>query len=168
MFAFFSVLFYNKSMNNNKFKFQYTRTVKTLIFLVVILSVLGLVWNIYNFITTPSNSLELVNVIFRYVILAVNLLLLCFMLSIIFFSYYEVNDKGVIVKFGLFTTKYAKDEIVSITLFTKTNKLVTYFSTNEYTVIVIKEEEYGRFCALVKGVNPNVFVDKKSHDENIK
>ncbi len=145
--------------NKKKFSFLYTTLIKALILLVIFLSLAGLIWNIYNFITVASSSLEPFNKVFRWVILLFNLALLVFMVSVVFFSYYSVDQTNLNVRFGLFVTKYKLSEISGITHFTKSDKLVIYFTDETYTVAVIKPTEYASFSGLLKGLNPQIILD---------
>ncbi len=146
------------------FKFKYSTAVWVLLAIVLILSAVGIVWNVFNFITFLSES------IFKSVSYALIILLtaflLVFVLSVIFYGRYVIKDGYLIQYFGFLKTKTSLKEIVEITHFKKSDKLVVYFADRKYTVIVIAKECYDPFILAVRTVNPAVVYDVKIEGED--
>lgn len=149
-----------------KFRFKYAPSVWALLMLVLLLSVGGLVWNIFNFIEFYSfkNTFNLVS---YAIIILITLFLTIFVLSVIFYGNYVIKSEFLYVYFGFFKTKYKIEDIVCISLFKKSNKLVAYFAEQTYTVIVIDESFYDDFVLSIRKINPKIIYDTKIDGEDI-
>ncbi len=149
-----------------KFNFKYAPTVILLLCIVIAISIVGLVWNFYNIFGKNSSPSNDVNEVFKYLVLVVNLLILVFSLSVLSCGRYVIDDNCVICRFGLIYSKYKKDEILSITHFKKSDKLVMYFKDEKFTVIVISPENYNAFIKAIKTINPSVVFSDEQEGNN--
>lgn len=149
-----------------KFRFKYAPAVWILLVLVLLLSVGGLLWNIYNLIEFYS-----LNHVFKLVsyalIVIVCLFLTVFVLSVIFYGNYLIKSDTLYTCFGFFRSKSNIYDIVCLSLFKKSNKLVVYFKDQTYTVIVIDESLYDEFVLSLRKINPQIIYDTRIDGEDI-
>ena len=149
-----------------KFRFNYAPSVWVLLVAVLILSIGGLVWNIFNLVELYSfnNTLKIVS----YSLIAfITLCLTVFVLSVIFYGNYVIKGEYLYTYFGFFRAKYSINDIVCISLFKKSNKLVVYFKEQTYTVIVIDESLYDDFVLSIRKINPKIIYDTKIDGEDL-
>ena len=147
-----------------KFRFKYPVSVWILLALVLALSVAGLIWNVYNFITYLSTD------IFKCVVYGLIVLLNAFLcvlaVSVAVYGVYAIKNDKLYAYFGIIPSKYEIMDIVEITHFKKTDKLVAYFKDGKYTVIVIDKNDYDDFVVSIREVNRQIIFDKKIEGED--
>ena len=148
----------------NKFKFKYSALVYVLLILSLALCVVGVVWNIFNAIYFAGN--DTFRLISSCIIVVLSLLLFVFVLGVIFYSRYVIKNGYLYTCFGFFKNKTPVTEVVEITKFKKSNKLVVYFSTEEYTVIVIPPELYDEFVMALRNANKKIIYDARIEGED--
>lgn len=146
------------------FKFRYSITVWVLLGLLIALATAGLIWNIYN--VTAFWGKDWLKVATFSAICALALVLIVFGVSVAVYGRYVIKGGKLISYFGLLKTKYDIEDIVEITHFKKSNKLVTYFSDQTFTVIVIDQSEYNDFVMAVREVNPKITYDTQIDGED--
>ena len=148
-----------------QFKFKYSILVFVLLFVTLGLSISGVVWNIFNVISFAKigNTLKAVS---SSIIAVLALILSVVVLSVVFYGRYVVKDGYLYTYFGFFKTKTPVNEITGITHFKKSNKLVVYFCTDEFTVIVIAPERYDDFILALREENKAIVYDAKIDGED--
>ena len=150
-----------------KFKFNYSTPLFILLFFAVLLTLAGIVFNVNNII--EYRKFSLVKTIIYSITLAVNLGLFILIVSIVFNGCYKIKNNVLYACFGLIRTKMPIDSIISITLYKKTQKLVVFFSSAEFSVIIISPKFYDQFIATLKEINPTIIYEQNSIDgEQIK
>ena len=94
-------------------------------------------------------------------------LALAVILALLIRSVYKITDTHVVLWFGFIKTSYKIENIESVHLFTKTNKLVLYFKDDRYTVIVVKPEWNNEFIKeiLARGKDIRYDVSTSEKDE---
>ena len=128
------------------------------------MSYIDIVWNIFNAIQFANvNTIKLIS---SLVIVVLTVVLLVFVLSVLFYSRYVIKDGYLYTYFGFVKNKTPVSEIVEITKFKKSNKLVVYFSTEEYTVIVIAPEFYDEFVMAIRNANKSIVYDARIEGED--
>lgn len=141
----------------NNFKFAYGKGVWILLALAIPLAAAGLGWNIYNLVYFAEEGI--------YKILAYGLsvlicgALLAFCISVAVYGRYVFKNGCIYLRFGFVYTKTKAEDVVRITHFIKSDKLVIYFKDAKYSVVVIAPELYKEFISAVKALNPNVITD---------
>lgn len=148
----------------NKFKFKYSVTVYVLLILTLALSVVGLVWNIFNAVHFAQS--ETFKFVSSCIISVVTAALIVFVSSVLFYGKYVIKNGYLYTCFGFLKSKTPVLDVIEITHFKKSNKLVVYFKTNEYTVIVIAPEQYDDFILAMRKVNKNIFYDARIDGED--
>ena len=153
-------------MDNKRkiFKFKYSTLVWVLLAVVGVLAISGLVWNIYALLETAM--LTTIKIISHSLLILLTLLLCVFALSVAVYGRYVLTNKYFIQYFGLIKTKTPLDEIVQVTHFKKSNKLVAYFKDEKYTVIVIDPCFYSDFIIALRELNPSVVYDVQIDGED--
>jgi hypothetical protein len=79
---------------------------------------------------------------------------------------YVIKNDTLYAYFGIIPSKYEIKDIVEITHFKKTDKLVAYFKDGKYTVIVIDKNDYDDFVICIREVNRQIIFDKKIEGED--
>ncbi len=147
----------------NTFRFKYTKTVWVLIALILLITAGGLAFNIYNIISFFDN--DTFKTVVYFIITALNALLFAFAVSVVFFSKYVVKGDMLFCYFGVIKTKNKIADIVQITHFKKSEKLVVYFQDAKFSVVVIAKEYYEAFTKAIREINNNVIADVNHQDE---
>ena len=146
------------------FKFRYSVIVWILLGLVMALSLAGLAWNVYNTIAFIGiNTLKVATFV---AICALALVLLALSISIAVYGRYIVKKDSLTFCLGFIKTKYDINDIVEITHFKKSDKLVVYFADQSYTVVVISPEEYSAFITAVREYNKQIVYSIKIDGED--
>ena len=147
-----------------KYKFCYSLTVWLLLALVAALSLIGLVWNIFNLaVTLKTGGFKT----FSYsIIIALTAFLLVFALSVALYGKYVIKNGFVYSYFGFVRSKFEINEVTEITHFKKSDKLVVYFKDNSYTVIVISPEFYNDFVLSLREQNKAIIYSAKIDGED--
>lgn len=136
-----------------KFKFRLNAISILLLVAVTLLCGYGIALNVIALI----NAIETLKIILNVILLLVNLALIVTVFAIALFSSYTVNKKGIVLRLGFFKVVYKKEELHSIKLFSKTQKLVLYLVDAKFTVIVINANFYQAFTKAVQNEFPFVY-----------
>lgn len=151
------------------FKYKFTKLTISLIVIGIVLCFAGLGINIYSVIT--SNISEAANPVFpiiRYTLMfAIPVVLLVLLISLIFSSYYSIDDKTLKTSFGIIKSKYDIKEITSIMLDRNNNKLSVYLKNNSFFVIVVKQEWYEEFIDTLCKANPQIEYTIRSKENDV-
>ena len=147
------------------FKFRYSKTVWILLYIVLLLSVSGICWNLFNLFTFINDG-AFKTVAYALIIL-LTAFLLVFVISVMAYGRYVIKDKEIIQYFGFLKSKILLDDIIAITHFKKSNKLVMYFKDAKYTVIVISPSEYDDFVVSIRKINPSILFSSKIDGEDL-
>lgn len=150
--------------NKCSFKFKYSPVVWVLLSLVLALSLAGLTWNVYALI--QNSWAGGVKVFSHVAMVIITAFLIIFVLSVMIYGRYLINDKFLVQYFGLIKIKTPISSLVQITHFKKSDKLVVYFDDQKYTVIVIDKSLYDEFVMRVREVNSNVIFDVQIDGED--
>lgn len=146
------------------FRFRYSNTVWILLSLVLVLSLTGLIWNIFNLIEfLPTGSYKVGT---YSIIVALTALLTVLVVSVMVYGRYVIKDGKLYSYFGFIRSKMEINDIICLTHFKKSDKLVAYFKDGTYTVIVISPDFYEEFISSVRKVNPSILYDAKIDGED--
>lgn len=139
------------------YKFKLSKVAALLSALAIILSLGGIALTVYRIIKIGFASFTVG--VQHVVMLIVCVALLVVFISLLIRSYYKITDKEIILKFGVIKSVFKIEEITSVHLFTKTNKLVVYFKNETYTVIVVKENWHKDFIDDLLSKNDKIVYD---------
>lgn len=139
------------------YKFKLSKVAALLSALAIILSLGGNALTVYRIIKLGFTSFTVG--VQHVVMLIVCVALLVVFISLLIRSYYKITDKEIILKFGVIKSVFKIEEITSVHLFTKTNKLVVYFKNETYTVIVVKENWHKDFIDDLLSKNDKIVYD---------
>ena len=146
------------------FKFKYSLTVWILLGVVLALSLVGLAWNVFNL--TEYLWAGAFKITVYALIIALTALLATFTISMMVYGKYVIKNGYIITRFGLVFSRELIENVVQITHFKKSNKLVVYFKDDKYTVIIINESEYENFILAMREVNKKIIYDTKIDGED--
>ncbi len=147
-----------------KFKFSYSVLVKVLLAIVLLLSLAGLVWNVFNVVEFIKIS-TFKGIVYILLVLLIAILVII-TLGIIFYGTYVIDGDTLYSYFGVIKTKANIKDMVEIAHFKKSNKLVVYFKDAKYTVIIISPTLYDEFIKAIREVNPQVIYETKIDGED--
>lgn len=146
------------------FRFKYSLTVWILLSLVLIFTITGLIWNVFNLIEYSWAGT------FRIVTYALIILIIGFLavlvLSVMLYGRYVIKDGYIYTYFGFIKSKTDIKDVVQITHFKKSDKLVIYFKDKKFTVIVIAPELYEKFILAIREENHAVVYDARIDGED--
>lgn len=150
---------------NDCFKLKLTPILRVLLILVVLLSEAGFLWNIYNLIYFAGTGG------FKIATYAL-LVVLTGMLSAIAVSIaccckYTVKNKTICLHFGIFKIKTSTENVLEITHFKKSDKLVIYFTDEKFSVIMIDKKDYDAFILSLRNQNPAIRYDVRIEGEDL-
>ncbi len=148
--------------NNKSFRFKFSALIWVLLSALLVITLAGVGFNIYNLILViKAHSTD---VAVKAISLAVSALLPVFTLSIIFHSKYVLKNGYLYNYFGFVWNKTKISEIVQFTHFKNSDKLVAYFKDEKYTVIVIAPNKYNSIIKAVREINPQIIYE--AQEEN--
>ena len=147
-----------------KFRFQYSPIVWILVSIIFVMCLLGFIWNIFNLIEySPLNTFRFVS----YILLAVITFgLTIFSISLLVYGRYVIKNGQLYTYFGFVRSKINIEDIVCITHFKKSDKLVIYLKEQSYSVIVISKDNYNNFVLALREQNREIFFDTKIDGED--
>ncbi len=148
-----------------KFRFQYSPIVWILISIILVMCLIGFGWNIYNLtLQKLSNTFKTVS----YIIIATTTFgLILFSASLLFYGRYVIKNGQLYTYFGFFRSKINIADIVCITHFKKSDKLVIYLKERSYSVIVISKDNYDQFIFALREQNREILYDTKIDGEDL-
>ena len=138
-----------------RFIYNFSITLKILLWSALLVCIAGLCWNIFNLV--EYLNMGIFKIITYSLMIVLNLFLIIFVLSIIVSSHYEITQDYLICKFGFLTSKCKLVDIIQIIYYTDKNTLVVYFSNERYTIITIKQQDYQSFTDFLLEKNNKIY-----------
>ena len=140
------------------FKYKFTALTKVFIWLGLALAATAFGLTIYNIATgSYNNSSNIVFPIISYVAMFIaSVLMSVLLISLLVSSYYEVGDKKLKTSFGIIKSSFDTNNITSIVLDRKTDKLAVYFKDGSFIAVVVKREWYEEFVNELLKCNPAI------------
>ncbi len=140
------------------FKYKFTRLIKALIIVGLLLCLAGFGLNLAFCIKNGiSSAADPVYPILQYSLMFfVTVALFVLLITILLFSSYTVDGETFKTRFGLIVSKYDVKKITDVVLDKKTNKLTVTFESGEFIVIVVKQEWYEEFVDALLKANPEI------------
>lgn len=148
-----------------KFRFKYSPVVWGLLGLVIGLLVGGIIWNVFNLVQYLWAGTF--KIVIYSLIIGLTTLLLVFALSMLFYGRYVVKGGFIFTYFGLIKSKVEIKNVVQITHFKKSDKLVVYFFDQKFTVIVIDPKHYDDFVRAVREFNREIIFNSQTEEPNL-
>lgn len=149
----------------NKFSFKYSILIWVLLGVVLVLLITGLTFNVLDIVYYFKG---LSHDLFTPLIFALLTIFLCVLvISLMVYGKYTIKNNCLYTHFGIITNKVKIEEIVQITHFKKSDKLVVYFADQTFTVIVISVKEYEPFILEVRKVKPSVIYTSEIEGEDM-
>lgn len=135
--------------------FKYNHSVFAWIVLGVVLiaSLVGLTLSIISAINFDGRTSALV---LNILLCVINALLFAFTLSIILCSKYSIEQTGVRLRFGLFSSFTSAEEIACLIHVVREKKLVAKFCDEKFSRVVIKPELFDDFYSSLLKTNDQI------------
>ena len=138
-----------------KFTFKYPTIAWVLLAIVLALAVSGIVWNLFNIVQYwGDNTVKLTG---YFIIIALALALIIFATSIMLYGNYTIKGGKLYCNLGFVRTAVDLEDVIAITHFKKSDKLVVYFNDEKYMVIVTSPENDDAFVLAMREVNPKIY-----------
>ena len=154
------------------FKYKFGKLTLALIYIGIVFCFVGLGLNIFSIITSDiKQSANIIYPIIQYTLMfLIPTVLLVLLVSLLFSSYYSVDDKYLKTSFGIIKSKYSLTDIETIMLDRTNNKLSVYMQNENFFVIVVKEDWYEDFIETLCKANPKIeyTIRSKGNDDNDK
>ena len=148
-----------------KFKFKFSGFVFFLLSVVLIVCFISLALNVYNLIHYIKTPLFKVLPYILYIV--ITLFLIAVVLGIMLFSSYSLKKGNLYVRFGFFVSKTKVSDVIGITHFKKSDKLVIYFKDQTFSVVVIAKEKYDDFVLILRELNKSIFFSSQIDGEDL-
>ena len=145
-----------------KFAFNFTPVILALLVAVFLICALSIFYSISTFIN--PKGITTLTIVINAISLLFSVFLIVEVFGLLLFCYYIVDDKGVSLRLGIFKINYKKTDFHSLKEFNKSKKLVLYFLSGKYTVIVIDKNDYLEFSKTVSFYNPNLLCEIDSEN----
>ena len=150
-----------------RYRFRFHPSIWVLLSFAILLSLAGVGWNIYNVIVYAS--FDAGRVVPYIIVLIVAAFFSVLSVSMAIFSGYVVKNKFIYFRFGVIGSKIAVSDVSQFTHFKKSDKLVVYFKSGRYSVIVISPINYDAFVSAVRAYDRNIiYMDGNEDDDEIK
>ncbi len=147
-----------------KFRFNYSVTVWLLLSAVILLLAGGLAYNVYNTVSFTGRGAG--NFVIYLLISLLNGFLLAFAVSVAVNGKYVIKNKKLYSYFGFIRSFADINDVVQITHFKKSDKLVLYFKDAKYTVVIISPEKYEDFIFALREENRQIIYDSRTDGED--
>lgn len=147
-----------------KFRFKYARSVWVLLSVVLVLCLAGLCWNVFNL--TEYLWAGALKIASYAILIFLTFSLSVFVISVMLCGNYVVKNGYLYTRFGFIFYKVKLSEIVQITHFKKSDKLVVYYTDQKFNVIVINQAEYERFVKTLRKENANIVYSNQLEDSD--
>ncbi len=151
------------------FKYKFSKLIISLIYVGIALCIAGIGINIFYVATGKiSESPNIIIPIIQYTLtFLIPIVLLVLLISLIFSSYYAIDEKTLKTSFGIIKSKYDIRDIQRIILDRTTNKLAVYLKSNVLFVIVVNEEWYEDFIDTLCKANPQIEYTIQSKENDV-
>ena len=149
-------------MPMKKYRFKYSPYVYLTCSLVLALALATIIWNVFNIV--QLSDLGTFKIVGFALLIAIGIFLAVFTLAVLIRACYVISNEQIIACFGFVKSRNNVKDIIGITHFKKTNKLVVYFKDGKYAVIVINPEEYDSFAEDVRKINNHILYEQNNQE----
>lgn len=147
------------------FKFKYSHAIWILLSCICALCTAGLVLNIINAVEySPLGAIKIAKYICTCLI---NLFILIFVVAVMLNGKYVIKNGALYLRFGFISVKTDANEIVQITHFKKSDKLVMYFCDQKFSVVVIDKKDYDNFVLALRKENAKILYENAIEGEDL-
>ncbi|MCD8205257.1 MAG: PH domain-containing protein [Clostridia bacterium] len=145
-------------MHERSFKYEFSKLIKWLIIIGIIVCVAGFILVIVQVYRTIANNINPTTYEFigQLIMFFVTLFLAILLVWLLRSSCYIVDKENLITKFGFIKSKFNLSDIEAICLNRNTNKLTLQFNNGNYMNIVIDSFWHEEFVDVVTQANKNI------------
>lgn len=149
-----------------KFQYKFSGLVIILLCVITLLTLAGVLWNIFNIIELHDKGVFYVVIYSLLVVIEFGVFLTVF--AVLISSGYSIVNQSLICRFGFIKFRRNVSDIERISVFQETKNLVVYFKNNLYTVIIISEQNFNEFIKELRDKNNQIVYTVESNQENKK
>ena len=120
--------------------------------------------NVVKAARTPAVNIPHLLLLILLVVLALFLLVLC--AGVLVYPYYKVKNGRLYSVMGVLHTSYDLKEVTELVYFKAECKLVMYFTTEKFIVIMLSEQKHEDFVKALREVNPLIDYDNKINEND--
>lgn len=147
----------------NKYKYNYSKLVLTLIILGIPLALACIVMNVFRLIKSYAD-LNAYNYASVFVVIAVSIAYLVIAIALLIDSSYYVTDKHFVLKWGVLKNEIELKSITRIVYNTATDKLAIYYNDDNFFMLNAKNVNYGELAEIIKEKNNRVVFEMISQE----
>ena len=155
--------FYKRIAFMKKYKFSYSAPVLLLIFAGMAVSVASIVFNVLRIVnnTSPTtyNYISLITVVLvciGYLVLSVSMLVN---------SYYAIDDKYFILRWGILKNRLEIKSMTRVLLDSERRRLTVFYNEDNYFVVKSATIPFPDLVAALREVNKKIVFDFASNDK---
>ena len=147
----------------NKYKYNYSKLVLTLIILGIPLALACIVMNVLRLIKSYADF-NAYNYASVFVVIAVSIAYLVIAIALLIDSSYYVTDKHFVLKWGVLKNEIELKSITRIVYNTATDKLAIYYNDDNFFMLNAKNVNYGELAEIINEKNNRVVFEMISEE----
>ncbi len=141
-----------------KYKYKFTPLVIGLLIVLIGVAIACIALNVYRLLDdiSKNNEINLMDWISFAVIILLSIIAIVLVIATFISSYYQINDKAVILKWGFIKNEIELKEVKQIKLSALKGKLELIFADESFFVIMTEQVWYEEFVDEIKAKNPKI------------
>lgn len=150
-----------------KFKYKFSKVMWVIFAIMYVLAIGCFAWNLIRLFQSLSSQIEIETYTYISIMLclALPIVITIFITAILLSSYYKIDGKNLVVKFGLLTDKYPLDEIDNVVKNVKLKLLGINFKDESTLKVLIEEKVFDDFCSALLKANKNISYGETDEDD---
>ncbi|MBQ7373599.1 MAG: PH domain-containing protein [Clostridia bacterium] len=150
-----------------KFKYKLSTAMLVIFIVMYALAALCFTWNLIRLFQSVSSQIviEAYTYISILLCLVLPIVISIFLTSVLLASYYKIDEKRLVVKFGFLADKYDIQDIDNVVKNVKIKALAINFKDESSLKILIDEKDFDDFCSTLLKANKNVKYGESDEDE---
>lgn len=141
-----------------KYKYKFPSSLVIVGIVGIFVAIGCMVLGVYRFLNLLNENIK--PTLYQYISFALTILLpivyMVVAVSAYFNSYYYINDKQVVLKWGVISNKFNLSDIKEVKLITNDSKLELVFLDDTYFLIATGKEWFDSFVDEIKTKKPNI------------
>ena len=141
-----------------KYKYKFPSSLVIVGIVGIFVAIGCMVLGVYRFLNLSNENIK--PTLYQYISFALTILLpivyMVVAVSAYFNSYYYINDKQVVLKWGVISNKFNLSDIKEVKLITNDSKLELVFLDDTYFLIATGKEWFDSFVDEIKTKKPNI------------
>lgn len=147
-----------------KFQYEFSKLIKILIFVALVLCALGLALNVWRVVNVGADNFY--STLQYVLIFAVTIGAPIVLISMLISSGYEITDQHIVSNFGIIKSRFKLDDVSKLVYVTSKNKLFVYFKDDTYMNIIVNEKWIQEFIGCVLEKRKKIEIEYTTGEEN--